>query len=996
MAQEFDPHYTWLGIPPSERPADHYRLLGIPRFESNPDVISNAADARMAFIRTFQSGPKGKFSQQILNELAAARTTLLNEPRKAAYDQDLKAVAAAVLPVAAAVPLPAKPVIPTAKPIVAEPLPAIVTTPVIAARKPVRKQGVSLPLVIAGIAVPVVLLGLVVGYLITRGKNEPQAVKPIPPPDPPTKNVSNPDPQPEKALRTNPPEKIPDKPQTPVVEKPSTVEKPSVVPVSSPNQGVDLLKLVETPRDVPLGQVVRQNDILSIRRRGGFTCAVVPFDLPATYELELLVTPREGEGLLIGLPIGGKRCMLTVDGFLNEPPNKQTRTALETIDNRRPQDTGYQGEPYFGKLLTPGQESRLTIRVSSNSLTLSCDDKEVLNWSGEPSRLGIYGLFNQGGPKRMFVGSWAAQYDISRLTLKTEDIPSSQPESTPDSKSGLNLLTEVQLPRDLVQGKASRTNEAVSLQSPDGGGFSCVRLPVQPPENYQLDLRVTSRDAKDGFMVGLSVGGRPCLLGFDGYRQNGTPRTGLEAIDGKRPYEIGFSGPVYRGPLLKDGVESALSIQVVGGTVRVECDNQEVLTWKGNPKQLSIAPIFGQHKARTLFVASWNANYDVNSLTLKPLSGPAIASSSPVRNTPSTSNSPDTPMTDSRPWRWARFNDGAGLALVPDKKRAIVFQAGRAPWKIMPIEVATGELAKGLEGQGSLESLQAFAAGPELVAFSSMENSGIVSLVKSLSGERKRERQFTKQPSDMRYAFSADGKYLAASAGLRVNLINADSGRNLGNIDPPADIRVGFVERMLDDEGTLLVLYTAKKSGGSANHRAVAYDWKSKRPKRSRDFTTRDGNLRGLHFQDDELWIWGSDFQRGAVTSYPAAGQSEQRLRVSSLQTVVDVHIPSQMALVIDANMPRLIFRTLAAAGKQTQLEYVSPLADARFVEDGKAILCLPGSPADLTLLWETAELDGRRVVAPTIKEVGLDTADRQTAAKAVQRSELNHEQAGP
>src|SRR5207253_2660693 len=146
-----------------------------------------------------------------------------------------------------------------------------------------------------------------------------------------------------------------------------------------------------------------------------------------------------------------RRCMLTIDGFLNEPPNKQTRTALETIDGRRPHDAGYTGEPHFGKLLKPNQESRLTIRVSSNSVTLTCDGKQVIDWSGDPARLGIYGLFDQGQPKRMFVGSWAAHYDVSSIALKPLDAP----ESSPSGKSPVDLLTKIQMPRDLAQGKAS-------------------------------------------------------------------------------------------------------------------------------------------------------------------------------------------------------------------------------------------------------------------------------------------------------------------------------------------------------------------------------------------------------------------------------------------------------------------------------------------------------------------------------------------------------------
>ena len=46
-SDEFDPYYNWLGIPPSEQPANHYRLLGVQQFESNPSVIENAADRQM-------------------------------------------------------------------------------------------------------------------------------------------------------------------------------------------------------------------------------------------------------------------------------------------------------------------------------------------------------------------------------------------------------------------------------------------------------------------------------------------------------------------------------------------------------------------------------------------------------------------------------------------------------------------------------------------------------------------------------------------------------------------------------------------------------------------------------------------------------------------------------------------------------------------------------------------------------------------------------------
>lgn len=77
MSETFDAYRKWLGILPTEQPPDHYRLLGIVRFEDDADTISNAADRQMAHVRTFQTGPHSALSQKLLNEIAAARVCLL-------------------------------------------------------------------------------------------------------------------------------------------------------------------------------------------------------------------------------------------------------------------------------------------------------------------------------------------------------------------------------------------------------------------------------------------------------------------------------------------------------------------------------------------------------------------------------------------------------------------------------------------------------------------------------------------------------------------------------------------------------------------------------------------------------------------------------------------------------------------------------------------------------------------------------------------------------
>lgn len=90
MSAEFDPYYKWLGIPPAEQPPNLYRLLAIPLFEPDADVIDAAADGRMTHLRTFSAGKNGPLAQRLLNEVAAARVTLLNPQTRAAYDNQLR------------------------------------------------------------------------------------------------------------------------------------------------------------------------------------------------------------------------------------------------------------------------------------------------------------------------------------------------------------------------------------------------------------------------------------------------------------------------------------------------------------------------------------------------------------------------------------------------------------------------------------------------------------------------------------------------------------------------------------------------------------------------------------------------------------------------------------------------------------------------------------------------------------------------------------------
>jgi hypothetical protein len=90
MSDSFDPYHKWLGIPKEDQPANHYRLMGLRDFESDPDVIDVAANKQMVFLHSCATGDRAELAEQLQNEITTARLCLLNAEKRAAYDESLR------------------------------------------------------------------------------------------------------------------------------------------------------------------------------------------------------------------------------------------------------------------------------------------------------------------------------------------------------------------------------------------------------------------------------------------------------------------------------------------------------------------------------------------------------------------------------------------------------------------------------------------------------------------------------------------------------------------------------------------------------------------------------------------------------------------------------------------------------------------------------------------------------------------------------------------
>lgn len=184
MYGSFDGYQQWLGIPPSDRPAHHYRLLGLAPLENDPAVILRAIEEREAYVRAM-SVQCPEAAEEILGHLASARHLLLSPTLKAQYDATLaqQAVQAGayygppgmvpVLPPAAPGPVPPAMMAEYRPPVAPLRSPPVQSAPPQDVRSAEPAKGLwSHPLAIAGVAGGTVLAVLLILAVLGGGGGE--------------------------------------------------------------------------------------------------------------------------------------------------------------------------------------------------------------------------------------------------------------------------------------------------------------------------------------------------------------------------------------------------------------------------------------------------------------------------------------------------------------------------------------------------------------------------------------------------------------------------------------------------------------------------------------------------------------------------------------------------------------------------------------------------------------------------------------------------------
>lgn len=439
MAETFNPYHKWLGISPKDQPPNYYRLLAIELFESDADVIEGAADQRMAHVRTFQTGQNSALSQRILNELSAAKLCLLDPQKKAEYDRQLQAKTSPPAPprgvanAGAQPPLQPLPIEAPAVPAFSVPDSPVSVARVRAARsKPAWQQ----PAVLAGIAAAILVCGAAIYFLsagpqpkaVQARASRPAASKKSVPSAPASKRR---EPTPVQAAVS--PDKTTAPLQQPEIVEPVGADSGDIdadptagdksmpelappapaaseqLPRPEPNKPIDVLAAIDLDRDLPNSRWRLDGSSL-VSSEGDHSAVQLPVVVPDDYRLDIVAAREAGDDCIsFTLPVGGAQTSLIIDGYEGK------LSGLQTIDGKHIDVNETRRE---GTRFADGRPKLISIIVRNNRVQMTCDGQELVDWTGDVSRLGpSSNLKNLPYKDRIYLGHWYSRYRISKIEL---------------------------------------------------------------------------------------------------------------------------------------------------------------------------------------------------------------------------------------------------------------------------------------------------------------------------------------------------------------------------------------------------------------------------------------------------------------------------------------------------------------------------------------------------------------------------------------------------
>lgn len=178
----------------------------------------------------------------------------------------------------------------------------------------------------------------------------------------------------------------------------------SSVAMALPAGSVDLLALIDPKLHKVVGEWAKDGPTLT-GSLAPYSRIQIPYEPPEEYDLVLHLERRRGTTFLVGFP---GRAMLALDGYGGN------LSCLEVVDGKR----GDQNETAFkGAVLADAKKCVLSCSVRKGGIAATLDDRKLVDWKGERSRLSMPQDWPTPNARALWLGCWDSDFQISRITL---------------------------------------------------------------------------------------------------------------------------------------------------------------------------------------------------------------------------------------------------------------------------------------------------------------------------------------------------------------------------------------------------------------------------------------------------------------------------------------------------------------------------------------------------------------------------------------------------
>lgn len=214
------------------------------------------------------------------------------------------------------------------------------------------------------------------------------------------------------------PDRFPVPPQSTLPTESSPAPRIEAATTPSPSGGSrDLLALFSDPKSIELNSVLGDWEfdgrvLTSPKVFGARIELPTQEKLPESYELIVVVEPLdEPNGLILGQCMAQNRFLALINFRAGRD---RTVSALENVDGQN-----FDGGPTTveGVQLKINQLSQIVVRVQKNSVTVDCDGRNLIRWTGEANQLSLSEYWSTKHADKLFLGAYDCRYRFHRATL---------------------------------------------------------------------------------------------------------------------------------------------------------------------------------------------------------------------------------------------------------------------------------------------------------------------------------------------------------------------------------------------------------------------------------------------------------------------------------------------------------------------------------------------------------------------------------------------------